>query len=239
MQSKSLPKALVAIFGFNCIIVFILIVARLVAEPHVIHDAGMQPTILVGDGIFMEKVSRWRGNLVERGAMVSFYPPRIEIWGGHPATDAGHVFGRLTGLPIFPEERFFIKRVIGLPGDKIRIEPNAGVYVNDKLLDEPYVNEPAKYALRQLKDIGGISEGGRHLAIFTDNESEIIVPKNRIFLLGDNRNDSEDSHTWGFLEESRVTARAWFMYCPIMEHMHRPNWMRPALLHGSTPYSNQ
>jgi signal peptidase I len=78
----------------------------------------------------------------------------------------------------------FIKRVVGLPGDRIRVDRGT-VYVNGKRLDEPYVQDP-------------------------DNRSfaQIVVPPGSVYVLGDNRANSEDSRTFGPVRDDRLVGRA-------------------------------
>lgn len=162
------------------------------------------------------------------GSIVCFYPPPSELPGGKDlAFDLPHILGRLTGLSIFPFEPAFIKRVIGVAGDRIRVEPNVGVFVNDQLLKEPYVTGPADYSLSSLSDIGGRVSSGESIHPYSNSNQPIVVPKGMIFVLGDNRNNSEDSHVWGFLDEDRVIGRAWLMFFPLWEYMHEANWTRP------------
>ncbi len=84
-----------------------------------------------------------------------------------------------------------IKRVIGLPGDTVEIT-NGAVYRNDLPLDEPYISAPVEYNIPALK----VSDGS-------------------LFVLGDNRNESDDSHVWGLLDRKRVIARATFRFWPL------------------------
>lgn len=86
----------------------------------------------------------------------------------------------------------YIKRAIGLPGDHVKIEDGA-LYVNDVRLDEPYLAAPMIY------------------------EGEWEVPEDSLFVLGDNRNPSFDSHNWGFVPMENVIGRAFFVYWPINE----------------------
>jgi len=83
-----------------------------------------------------------------------------------------------------PAPEIFIKRIIGLPGDKIAIDRGA-VIVNGNTLPEPYVR-------------------------FADNRSfgEVTVPPNSLYVLGDNRVDSNDSRFWGFVAEDQVLGKA-------------------------------
>ena len=85
-----------------------------------------------------------------------------------------------------------IKRVIGLPGDTITIAGGV-VRVNNQVLDEPYIAAAPIYS------------------------GEWKVPPNDLFVLGDNRNDSSDSHAWGMLPEKNVIGKAILIYWPIPE----------------------
>jgi len=84
----------------------------------------------------------------------------------------------------------FLKRVIGLEGDTIEVK-NSKVYVNDKSLTEPYLKEVPLYDFSKIK-----------------------VPKGYLFVLGDNRNNSADSHIWVFVPRQNVVAHIIFRYWP-------------------------
>jgi signal peptidase I len=121
----------------------------------------------------------------------------------------------LTGLPFLPYEPAFIKRTIGLPGDHIRIQHGVGVYINGQLLDESsYIKEKPNYDLNVLGDIGGRSTDGGVIQPYRANQlnEPIIVPPGHLFMMGDNRNNSEDSHVWGFLDQKRVVGRACLLF---------------------------
>ncbi|HSM26364.1 MAG TPA: signal peptidase I [Anaerolineaceae bacterium] len=90
-----------------------------------------------------------------------------------------------------PEEDY-IKRLIGLPGDEVNVEGGL-VYINGQPLDEPYISAPPSYR--------GVWE----------------VPEDSFFVLGDNRNQSSDSHSWGFVPLENVVGKALIVYWPINE----------------------
>jgi signal peptidase I len=91
-------------------------------------------------------------------------------------------------FPLDPEQEL-IKRVIGLPSDTISVQ-NGQVSVNGWVLDEPYIAAAPAYS------------------------GEWIVPDGQLFVLGDNRNDSSDSHSWGYLPLEKVVGKAVVIYWP-------------------------
>jgi signal peptidase I len=86
-----------------------------------------------------------------------------------------------------------IKRVIGLPGDRVWVK-NGIVYVNEVPLDEPYIQAPMASDLR-----------------------EVVVPEGRVYVMGDNRNNSSDSRRWGPLEIEVILGKAVFVYWPALD----------------------
>jgi len=91
--------------------------------------------------------------------------------------------------PRDPEQEY-IKRVIGLPGDRVQIA-NGEVMVNGMLIDEPYIADAPLY------------------------QTEWTVPENSLFVLGDNRNNSSDSHNWGPVPMEYVVGKAVLIYWPL------------------------
>ena len=94
-------------------------------------------------------------------------------------------------FPRDPEQEY-IKRVIGLPGDTVNIT-NGKVYINGDALEEPYINAKPDY------------------------QSQWQVPEGQLFVLGDNRNNSSDSHRWGPVPMEYVVGKALFIYWPPQE----------------------
>lgn len=90
----------------------------------------------------------------------------------------------------YDSDQAFIKRVIGEGGNTIAVE-DGQVYINGNAINEPYIQESPNYKLPPL-----------------------TVPEEKLFLLGDNRNNSNDSHVWGFLPQEKVIGRAVFRFWP-------------------------
>ena len=102
----------------------------------------------------------------------------------------------------FPEEpdRDFIKRVIGLPGDTIELKQKI-VYLNGKATSEPYVRHLSPPAESSAEDVDVRVQYG-----------PVTVPADHYFMMGDNRDNSQDSRYWGFLPRSYVKGKALFVY---------------------------
>lgn len=164
-----------------------------IAEPRFIPTTSMEPTLLVDDRLIIDKISmRWQKP--ERGEIIVFNPPVN---------------------PVVPDaSKVYIKRVIGLPGDRISIR-DGKVFINDLLLNEPYIAEPIKYTLPTADD--ALCSGCfRPRDIQSrDGQSYFTVPNNQYWVMGDNRNNSLDSHAWGFLPEENLVGRAVFRYWPL------------------------
>jgi signal peptidase I len=95
----------------------------------------------------------------------------------------------------------YIKRVIGLPGDHVVVH-DGHVFVNGHQLTEPYIAAPPDY---------------------TDDR---VVAKGDLYVLGDNRDNSSDSHEWGLLPRANIIGRAWVAYWPIpdLTFLHQPSY---------------
>ncbi len=106
----------------------------------------------------------------------------------------------------YPEdpERDFIKRVIGLPGDTVELKQKK-VYINGKPLDEPFVHFLAP---------PGAGSEFREVTSFDVREQygPVTVPQNQYFVMGDNRDNSQDSRYWGFLPRDYVKGKALVIY---------------------------
>ncbi|MBX9689194.1 MAG: signal peptidase I, partial [Candidatus Obscuribacterales bacterium] len=105
--------------------------------------------------------------------------------------------------------------VIGLPGDQIKIK-DGQVYVNEQPISEPYIKEAPDYELEVLGDIGGRNALGQFIKPYGDSSEPIYVPSGMLFMMGDNRNSSEDSHVWGFVDQKRVIGKACLLFWRVL-----------------------
>ena len=179
------------------VLVMVIIIRFFVAEVRWIPSESMVPTLKVGDRLIVERFSRFYRE-PQRGDILVFYPPHETL-----KYDVVSVFTRLTGF--FCKDIAYIKRVVGLPGDKINIKTdevgNTFVYVNDKKLKELYVKD--------VTDINYPCNSAMHYC------KDITVPEDSLFMMGDNRGHSSDSRYWGFLPKDRIVGRAVFVFWPF------------------------
>lgn len=177
------------------VIVMVVLIRFFIGEIRWIPSGSMKPTLVEGDRIFVEKISRFYST-PKRGDVMVFYPPSETLSQGPLA-----IFERLTGF--FCKDVAYIKRVIGMPGDKILIKPDLegkfSVYVNGKPLQENYIMDDYDYVECTDKMYCG----------------PMTVPKDKYFMLGDNRGNSQDSRFWGFLPKDRFVGRAVVLFWPI------------------------
>lgn len=177
------------------VVLMVIIIRFFVGEIRWIPSGSMRPTLIEGDRIFVERVSRFFAN-PKRGDVMVFYPPSEPL-----PEDPMSIFKRLTGF--FCKDIAYIKRVVGTPGDKILIKPDPdgryAVYVNDKRLKEDYIMDEYDYIPCSERMYCG----------------PFVVPKDNYFMMGDNRGNSQDSRFWGFLPRERFVGRAVFLFWPF------------------------
>lgn len=110
--------------------------------------------------------------------------------------------------PASDPKRPYIKRVIATEGDTVYIDfENGDVYVNDELLDEPYIYEPTHLVGSYINSVAEHGEYSR--------ENPIVIEKDKIFVMGDNRNHSKDSRELGQVPVSEVIGHAVYRFWPL------------------------
>lgn len=181
------------------VVVAVILIRFFIAELRWIPSGSMKPTLVEGDRIVVEKITRDLNgfkNTPKRGDIMIFYPPFVKL-----KTTPGAVFSRLTGF--FCKDIAYIKRVIGLPGEKLEIKKGTNgaykVYINDKPLEEEYI----------------MSEYDYHKCRENMYCGPFVIPEGQYFMMGDNRGNSQDSRFWGTLSQDRFIGRAVFVFWPL------------------------
>ena len=175
------------------VLVLLILIRECVGEFRFIPSESMEPTLKIGDKLFVEKFSKIFRGKFNRGDIVIFYPPTEATEGKDVVhNDPFSIFARLTGLPFLPQPEAYIKRVVGVPGDKVQVKKHLGVFINGKALREPYHFDSINY--------------------LPEYDTKVIkIPEGYYYVLGDNRNQSFDSHYWGLLPKDRIIGRAAFL----------------------------
>jgi signal peptidase I len=183
-------NSLTEILRFSLIALIIVIPIRMfVAQPFIVSGASMQDTFHSGEYLIVDQLS-YEFHTPNRGDVVVFRYPR-------------------------DPSKFFIKRVIGLPGDTVNIEGSTvritnAEHPNGTILNEPYIKSMA--AGPSINEVLGDRE---------------------YFVMGDNRDQSSDSRVWGVLQEERIIGRAYLRLFPPATFNYLPGAVSPDVITNS------
>jgi signal peptidase I len=180
------PSALDVIWEFIqtillALVIFLLI--RNVVQNYRIDGISMEPNFHNGQFLFVNRFAYCPGFHLDIGPLNIHWEKTWCIW----PPRRGDVI--IFEYPRDPS-RDFIKRVIGLPGETVEVKTGR-VYINGKLLAEPFGPNPGSYTAAPVK-----------------------VGPDEVYVMGDNRNNSSDSHMWGPLPQKYIIGKAWISYWP-------------------------
>jgi signal peptidase I len=208
VATELLDAAIIAVILVFCI------VRPFVMQAFFIPSDSMVPTLRTGDKLLATKYT-FALREPRMGDIVVFHAPRIALELLEWQKD--------SRFPphISPDPIDYVKRVIGVPGDRIRIEDHVGVFINGHLLNEPYVADTPNYNMPTdasgslLLPYGYERYPGidRYFKPFVQGQ-ELVVPAGDVFVMGDNRRYSHDSHYWGFLPEKSIVGKVSFIFWP-------------------------
>lgn len=177
-QTSSSPSFGANLVGFFETLIVSLAIASFiyafVAQPHKVFGSSMYPNFHHGDYILSNKIEYYF-SLPKRGQVIVFKNPR------NTSQD-------------------FIKRIIGLPGEKVKIA-SGHIYINDQILNESYL-DPSVFT---------------NTGVFIREGEQVEVPTNHYLVLGDNRAASSDSREWGFVSKDQIIGQAILRYFPLNE----------------------
>ena len=186
-----------------------IIIKTFLIQAFFIPSGSMIPTLRVGDRVLVEKIS-YRLHDPRRGDVIVF---ARDILGPQPDVpwyeDARNFLRELVGLPVGDEEDF-IKRVVALSGDSVRYEGNPRkLYVNDELVDQTFINRGVDRSSPTLtkKDCSRLN--------MEADEGGCLVPAGRVFVMGDNRGNSQDSRFLGPIEQDKIIGRGFVIIWPL------------------------
>jgi signal peptidase I len=199
-------------------IVLFLLIRTFFVEAFKIPTGSMENTLLVGDFLLVNKAVY--------GAELPGFHTRLPGFTQPQRSDV------IVFLPPHDPTKNYVKRVVGLPGDTLEMREKV-LYVNGAAQLEPYTRhidsftEPADPRMLWQRDF--LVGGKRQLRRYDptrDSWGPIVVPPHKYFALGDNRDNSEDSRYWGFVDEESIRGRPMFVYYSFVRNPLQPfSWL--------------
>lgn len=194
-------------------VIIAIFVITFVVQAFQIPSESMENTLLVGDYLLVNKL----------------------CYGGHGLGDHLMPYQKISRgdiivfhYPVDPTQHF-VKRVIGVPGDRLRMI-NKKVFIKGKPLDEPYVRflEPPVNMFRDnfpRTDIPAFGLEGKWWLEMRKlvQDDELIIPEGQYFVLGDNRDDSQDSRYWGFVPRENIIGKPLVIYWSVRDWDRNPS----------------
>lgn len=203
-MSPRIRNILEWIYCIIAAVVIALAVKYFIGTPTVVRQTSMKNTLQDGERLWLNRWSRTIKSEYAFGDIITFeapsttYPSLMDIDFDYPVAKYEYKPSGIVGKFIYyileTNKTSYIKRIIGVEGDHIKIE-DGKVYRNDVLLQETYLPE------------GTITNGKTY--------SDIIVPKNCVFAMGDNREHSTDSRDFGCIPINKIESKVAFRFWPL------------------------
>lgn len=197
-QEDAVPERSVLVeyaASFFPFLLLVLLLRSFLAEPYQIPSGSMIPSLAIGDFILVNKYA---------------YGLRLPVAGTKIMSVKDPQRGEVMVFIAPHKKEYFIKRVIGVPGDHIRYEDKM-LYINDEPADQKFVAAlpPGRPVYRVYEE--QLAEAGHmiHTSLADDSRKrEWKVPEGHYFMMGDNRDRSSDSRHWGFVPEQNIVGQA-------------------------------
>lgn len=209
MKDKINPKLKEALEWIGCILIAVvlaLLVRYYIGTPTIVQQPSMYPTLKENQRLILNRWVRTTKKMPERGDIITFEAPSSNYISAYDAdlenpiakyeNEPEGIWNRFCFYVLEINKTSYIKRVIGLPGDHLKIE-NGKVYINGNELQETYLQEGVI-----TDELNGA---------FTD----IVVPENTVFVMGDNRGQSTDSRRFGCIPLEKIESKVLFRFWPL------------------------
>jgi signal peptidase I len=169
-----------------------------VVQASQVDGQSMEPSLHDGERIWLNKAVyfRYDTNWISDIFGAKAQPNLVNLF---HAPQRGDI---IVFNPPVPSDKPYIKRVIGLPGEQVQVRQNDGVYINGKKLDEPYIKDIPDYPTTPV----------------------VTVPPDSVYVMGDNRNNSSDSHIWGFVNDDSIIGKAEIGFWPLNDLGTMPHY---------------
>ena len=208
MEEEKMSKLKDAIEWFFCIVIALVIAILFryyIGTPTIVKQPSMYPTLKENQRLWLNRVDRTTKTMPKRGDIITFEAPStttlslsekeesvIARYDNEPQS----VLGKFSYYVLEMDKISYIKRVIGLPGDHILIE-NGRVYINGELYEEDYLQP------------GVVTDNGKGYC------TDLTVPENTVFAMGDNRTQSTDCRSFGCIPLEKIESKVWIRIWPL------------------------
>ena len=191
-----------------CIIIALIIAIAFrfyVGTPTIVQQPSMVPTLQPDQRLWLNRWARTTKKMPSRGDIITFEAPsKLDLTSADIAQSAvaryedepTSIWNKFSYYVLEVNKTSYIKRVIGLPGDHVVIK-DGKVYINDQELQEPYIPS------------GVVTDNGH------GNCTDIIVPENCVFAMGDNRAQSSDCRRFGCIPLEKIESKVWIRIWPL------------------------
>lgn len=202
--------------SFFPVLAFVLVLRSFLVEPFQIPSASMVPTLEVGDFILVNKYTYGVRLPVTNTKVFSINEPK-----------RGDV---MVFFPPHKPDTYYIKRVVGLPGDVIIIDKGA-LYINGKKMPQSFVaalpvsNPQINVLQENLNGVEHVVHQNVHLGRYTES-GRWEVPQGHYFMMGDNRDNSSDSREWGPVSEEAIVGKAFAIWMHWESFLSVPSFHR-------------
>lgn len=205
-EKKKRPLVIDYARSFFPVLLLVFVIRSFIAQPYRVPTGSLKPTVLPGDFIFVNQFH---------------YGVRLPIWDKKLFNVGEPTYGQIALFPYPVDDEFtFVKRVIGLPGDHISYIDKT-LYINGVkqpttfIADVTEQNDSGQLVTyeKYQEDLRGVKHDIYLRADAPNNNFyNMVVPSDEYFMMGDNRDESDDSRYWGFIREQNLIGHALFIW---------------------------
>ncbi len=198
-MSEKTKNILEWIACFVIAIVLALLIRFYIGTPTVVQQPSMYPTLKQGQRLILNRMVRTFHEVPQRGDIITFEAPSNSYASSVRAeyeNEPTNIFSSFVYYVLEIGKKSYIKRVIALPGEQVKIE-DGKVYINGELLEEDYLQE-------------GVTTDSKNPYL-----TEFTVPEDCVFAMGDNRAQSSDCRSFGCIPLDKIESKVWIRFWPF------------------------
>lgn len=208
MEKEKISKFKDVMEWIVCIVIALIIAILFryfIGTPTIVKQPSMYPTLKENQRLWLNRLSRTTKTMPQKGDIITFEAPSKSVLSEEELKEnivaryekePTSLFGKFTYNVLEIKKISYIKRVIGLPGDHIVIK-DGKVYINDTELEESYLQP------------GVVTDNGKGYC------TDVIVPENTVFAMGDNRSQSTDCRCFGCIPLRKIESKVWIRIWPL------------------------